>query len=97
MQLSADIATEDKSIVLRASGRQLLFDGWLKAWEEPLAGAPIGAFFGGSGHQDSQPEAPNPESGDESAEHGGQPPGNAQGTILSVSQPAPACSGAAPA
>ena len=39
VQLTADIASEDRNLVLRASGSQLLFDGWLRAWSEPLAGA----------------------------------------------------------
>ncbi|KAK9822969.1 hypothetical protein WJX74_010021 [Apatococcus lobatus] len=80
-QLSADIATADKLVVLRASGRQLLFGGWLKAWEEPLAGTPV-RFFGSSTDDDSQLAEPTPESGDEAEDGSGQAPGNLQGSIL---------------
>ncbi len=83
MQLTADIATEDGAIVLRTSGRQLLFDGWLKAWEKPLAGAAL-SFSDISSEKETDAAEGDSEGAEEASEQSEDSPGNHHGRILQV-------------
>ena len=83
VQLTADIATEDGKIILRTSGSQLLFNGWLRAWEEPLAGATV-SFPDGSGERAQGSAEEGAEDADDASEQHAQSAAGHQGRVLQV-------------